>query len=136
MAVQVLTNAYAKWGSTDMSDHVRSLTLSYSAESIDDTAMGDTTRSATGGLKAWNADIEWFADEAANEPSRILFTAGVGTTATLAIKPVVSATSTANPVYTGTALCTSIEPVAGEVGAMQMLRATFVSAGALSRSTS
>ena len=135
MAVQVLTNAYCKHGSTDISDHVRSLTLSYSAESIDDTAMGDTTRSATGGLKAWNADVTFFSDEAANEPSRLLFS-GVGATATLAIKPVVSATSTANPVYTGTALCTSIEPVAGEVGAMQMLRATFVSAGALSRSTS
>jgi len=135
MAVQVLTNAYAKHGSTVMSDHVQSLTLSYSAEAIDDTAMGDTTRSATGGLKAWNADITWFADEAASEPSRILF-AAIGTAATLAIKPVSSATSTANPVYTGTALCTSIEPVAGEVGAMQMLRATFVSAGTLSRSTS
>ena len=135
MAVQVLTNCYAKHGSTDMSDHVRSLTLSYSAETQDDTAMGDTTRSATGGLKNWSADIEWYADEAANEPSRILFSA-VGGTATLAIKPVASATSTANPVYTGTALCTSIEPVAGEVGAMQMLRSTFVAAGALSRSTS
>ena len=48
MATRVLTDAFVSWAGVDLSDHVRSVTLTYSAELLDDTAMGDTAR-----LKRW-----------------------------------------------------------------------------------
>jgi hypothetical protein len=50
MASFVLTNAYVKINSVDLSDHVRSVKINYSAETPDNTAMGATTHSRLPGL--------------------------------------------------------------------------------------
>ena len=63
MASTVLTNAYVLWGTGgNLSSFCRSVTLNYEAESLDDTLMGDTTRTHIGGLKAWSADVELYED--------------------------------------------------------------------------
>lgn len=136
MATIVLTDAFVSWDGVDLSDHVRSVTLEYTAELQDDTAMGDTTRSRTGGLKDWNASIEFYQDEAASEVAQTFF-ADVGTTATLIVRPDNSdGVSATNPNYTGTGIVEGLPLVSGTVGEMHMTTVTIQAAGALSRATS
>lgn len=136
MATIVLTDAFVSWGGTDLSDHLKGGTLNYSAELLDDTAMGDTTRSRKGGLKDWSADLEFYADEASAKVQQTFF-AAVGGTATLIIRPVnTGGVGATNPNYTGTGIVESIPLVAGTVGEMHMTPIRILAAGALSRATS
>lgn len=136
MATLVLTDAFVSFASVDLSDHVRQVTLNYSAEMLDDTAMGDTTRSRKGGLKDWNASVEFYADEASAKVQATLFPK-VGTTGTLIVRPVnTGGVSATNPNYTGTGILESLPPVTGAVGDLQMAPASILAAGALSRATS
>ena len=135
MATVVLTNAFVSLSANDLSDHVQSVTLNYEAESLDVTAMSNTTRVKKGGLYNWSGSVTFFADEASTEPSAAIF-AFIGTTGTIIIRPTASAVSATNPNYTGTALYVSNDPLSGSVGEMQMTTLNFESAGALSRATS
>lgn len=131
----VLKDATVDIGGTDYSAFVRSVTLNYGAEETDDTAMGDDTRSAAGGLKEWDGEIEFFAGEGSGEPNADLFSQ-IGSTATTTIKRDSAAVAADNPEYTGTALFTGETPVEGTVGDQQMNAVSFVAAGDLSRATS
>ena len=133
MATRVLTDAYVSWHSQDLSDHVRSVTLTYNAELVDDTAMGDTTRSRAGGLKDWSCDIEFYADEASNKVQQLFF-ADLGSAQTLIVRPDNSeGVGATNPNYTGSGIADTIPLVAGAVGEMQMAPVHIVAAGALAR---
>ena len=68
MATLVYTNAYLMINGVDLSDHVKSLNLTYEAEMLDDTVMGTTgTRSNKPGLKNWSLEVEFLQDYA-HEP--------------------------------------------------------------------
>uniref|UniRef100_A0A6M3K3X1 Uncharacterized protein n=1 Tax=viral metagenome TaxID=1070528 RepID=A0A6M3K3X1_9ZZZZ len=135
MATCVLTDAYVSWHSQDLSDHVKGGTLVYEAEALDDTAMGDTTRSNAGGLKNWHADIEFYADEASNKVQQLFF-ADMGTAQTLIVRPVGgTVVGPTNPNYTGVGIPTSIPLVSGSVGEMQMAPVHIACAGTLARAT-
>jgi|DEB0MinimDraft_4_1074332.scaffolds.fasta_scaffold12878_2 hypothetical protein len=135
MATFVLTDASVTINSVDLSDHVRSVTMSYEAESVDDTNMADTTRINTGGLLNYSVEVEFSQDFAANEVDATLFSL-VGSTTTVIIKPTSSAVSSTNPSFSGTMLLTSYTPVTGTVGDLATATASFVPAGALTRATS
>lgn len=136
MAVQVLTDVFFSHGGTDLSDHVTAIRMSYNADEVETTAMGDTTHEFMGGLKNWDAEIEFNNDEAASSVMATLFSA-VGSTATIIIRPDKSdGVSSTNPNYTGTALLVSLPPIAGGVGELSKTTASYKSAGALSRATS
>ena len=126
------TNAHVSINSVDQSDHVRSATLEYTSELLDNTAMGDDTRSRVGGLKDWTLTVEFYQDFADNDLDEQLF-ALVGTTTTVAIRPVNTTASATNPEYTGTAILESAPPLGGAVGELAMITATFRSAGTLTR---
>ena len=135
MATLVLTDAYVMWHSVDLSDHVRAVTLNYSSELQDDTAMGDTTRSRAGGLLDWSADIEFYADEATSKVQQLFF-ADMGTAQTLIVRPVGgTVVGAANPNYTGVGVAESIPLVTGAVGEMQMAPVHIAAAGTLARAT-
>lgn len=136
MAVELLRDAFVEVNSVDLSDHVRQVTLEYNAEAVDKTAMGDTTRTRTGGLKDWRISVEFYADEASSKVAQTIFTL-VGSTTTVKVRPnKTSSVSATNPNYTGTALVESFVPVSGTVGEMNMSPVVFSAAGALSRATS
>jgi len=139
MATHTLTNASVKWNSVDLSDHCTAVTINYESETVDDTAFStNSTRSAAAGLLNWSVDMTFFADEAASKVNQTMFGDVGGTARTVTIKPVATATTTANPAYTGTALLTSFPPLGGTVGEMNTINARCVaaSASALTRSTS
>ena len=136
MATQVFTDAYLSVGGTDLSDHVQSVTLEYSAELQDDTAMGDTARSRKGGLKDWTVSVTFFQDRAASEVDATLFSL-VGTSVALVLQGdnnSGTATST-NPTYTGNAILAEYQPMGGDIGSMEMAPVTFNADGALTRNT-
>lgn len=135
MATFVLTDATVEIDSVDLSDHVISVDLTYEADAVEDTNMGDSTHINLGGLKNWSLSIEFSQDFASGKVDATLFSL-VGSTTTVAVKPTSSATSATNPSFGGTALLTSYNPISGSVGDKLTCTAEFGPAGDLSRSTS
>ena len=135
MAEQVLQNAFVSIDGTDLSDHVRSVTLNYSAEMQDQTAMGDDTRESIGGLKQWSMDVEFNQDYAASEVDATMFGI-VGTTVAIILRPDTGAVSATNPQFTGNGVIESYPPIGGAVGDVHTTSVTIQSAGTLARATS
>ncbi len=132
MAEVVLTNAFISIGGVDLSDHVRQITLNYSAELQDITAMSDTARARLGGLFDWSVTLEFNQDYASNEVDVTLFTL-VGTSVALIIRPDSGAKAATNPEFTGNAILESYQPVGGTVGDAHIAPVTFSGNGALAR---
>lgn len=132
MAVHKLYNASVVINSVDLSDHVKSVTVTTGAEALDDTAMGDTTRSNLGGLLTWSISVDFEQDYASAKVDATLSPL-VGTTTVVVVKADSAAVSATNPSWTGTGLLTAYQPVGGTVGDLHMTQAQFASAGTLSR---
>ena len=111
----MLNNASVTINSVDLSSYVTSVTLSQSADNLEDTAMGDTSRSYIGGLKSGTVDIEFNADFAAAKTEATIFPL-VGTSTAVVIKPVAASVSATNPSYTFNAIVTEWDTLNGSVG--------------------
>ena len=135
MAEVVFTNAYLSINAVVLSDHIRQITLNYSAEPQDITAMSDTTRQRIGGLLDWSITIEFNQDYAASEVDVTLF-AIVGTVIAIEIRPDAGAVAVTNPKYTGNALLESYQPIGGTIGEVHVAPITLTAGGALTRATS
>ncbi len=120
--------------SVDLSAHVQSVSLTYSADELDETAMGDSTHSRIGGLKDWSISVTFNQDFAASQVDATLFSI-VGTTFTVVLKPTSAAVSATNPSFTGSAHFPSYG-FGGGVGSLLQATAQFNAAGALTRATS
>lgn len=139
MATLVFTDAYVSIAATgatkDLSAWVESVSLPYSAEMLDATAMGDGTRKNQGGLKNWSCDVNFRQDFAADAPDVSLFGL-VGSAVDLVVRPVkdevVGAT---NPEYKGRGILESYQPVGNSVGELAGATVTIQSAGTLTRAT-
>lgn len=136
MATIALTNAHVSFGTAgDISSDANQVSLNYQAETLDDTAFGDDTRSSKGGLKVWDASVTVIGNFAAGEIDSKLFDL-VGTAAALAIRASATAVGASNPEYGGTALFDNYQIFGNSVGELAQCQITFKSAGDLSRSTS
>ncbi|MBN50029.1 MAG: radical SAM protein [Spongiibacteraceae bacterium] len=137
MAKEVLTDAFVEFDGNDLSDHVRSVTVNYEAEGVDDTCMGLDTRTQQGGLKSWSIEVEAANDWAASQIDSIMFPL-VGTTATIKVrKSATDSVGATNPSYQGTGLLRTYNPIGGvSVGGLATAPFTIESAGTLSRATS
>lgn len=136
MASLKFTDCFFSIGGTDLSAWVKDISLTYEAETLDETAMSATTRINKGGLLNWNASVTFKQDFAASAPDVTLFTL-VGTTSAIIIRPVAgTAVGATNPNYTGTALVKSYAPVGNGVGDLATAKLDLACAGALSRATS
>lgn len=135
MATLVLTDVSVTIAGTDLSDHVRSVTLDYNADAVEDTNMGDSTHQRIGGLKDWSVSIEFAQDYAASKVDATLFSS-VGSTVSFVGKPTSGAVSATNPSFTGTALVESYQPINGSVGELATASVSLPAAGDLARATS
>lgn len=137
MAHFVLKDAYVLLNAVDLSAHVRSVTVNYSAELVDDTTMSKVSRSRKGGLKDWSLNVEFAQDFAAAQVDATLFSL-VGTQFAVEVRPTSGARSATNPAYTGNGMLESYQPVTGSVGALAMAPITIQGADgvALARQTS
>lgn len=135
MATLVFKDAFVSINGVDLSDHVKSVTVNYSAEMLDATAMGNDTKISKGGLKNWSVEVEFHQDYATSNVDATLFPL-VGSTFTVIVRPVkATAVSATNPNYTGTGILESYSPIGGAVGELAATSITIQPAGTLSRAT-
>ena len=135
MANMVLTNAFVSINSVNLSQFVKSVSISYKSEMQDDTAMGDTARSRIGSLKDYSLSIEFFQDYAAGAVDATLFGI-VGSVVPIEVRGSAAAASATNPKYTGSAILETYQPVGGSVGDNLMAPISMSGVGALTRATS
>lgn len=123
-------------GSTTLDTYIRSMAFNHSAEELDDTAMGDDTRTSAGGLERWTIECEFNQAFGASTPDATFATA-VGTVLSLVWRHTTTATAvtTANPKYAGSGLITEYVPQAGSVGDQKTSTVSIVSAGDATRTT-
>lgn len=133
MAFIVLKDASVTINSVDLSDHVKQVTIKYSADIHEDTAMGATSKSRVAGLKDWSADIEFYQDYAANKIDATLFPLVGAASFPIHIKPASGAIAADNPDYTGNAVLPDYSPIAGSVGDLMTASVTFQGDGDLDR---
>lgn len=135
MAVFSFKDASVTVGGTDLSDHVRSVSINVSSDELDTTAMGADYRDRIGGLNDWSVSIEFNQDFAASEVDATLFPL-LGTAAALVVKPTSDAVSSTNPSYSGNVLVNDYTPLDGSVGDLATVSVSWPGAGTLSRATS
>lgn len=108
---------------------VRSYTISETGDTIEDTSMGDASRTYKAGLKTWTASVEAFWDEVDTNGQGAL---DVGSSVTLNVYP--EGSSTGDVYYTGTALVTG-KTVNATFDGMVEASFTLQGTGALSETT-
>lgn len=136
MATMVFTDCYVLINAVNISDHVKSASLSYSAAMLDDTVMTKTTKSNKPGLLEWGLEVEVLNDYAAASIDATMF-ALVGASAfAVEVRPTSGARSTSNPGYTGNAVLASYDPLSAKIGELATAKISMKCAGALSRQTS
>jgi len=132
MATQIWRNAYFYAGSKDLSAYVKSLTVNEGSETGDDTAMGDTTRSAMAGLKTCSIDVEFHQDFAATLVDATLRVLVGAAGATVSWRPDTGTKGANNPQRNCVMVLESYVPAGGAVGTVPLgATAHFVAAGDL-----
>lgn len=137
MARKVITNAVVQINGVDLSNHVESVTLTWSLTDVDVTAMGDGGKFHLAGLQDDKFTVTFWQDHAAASVGPTLDALFQGGTA-VAFKlgdggTVFSAT---NPSYSGSALAIDQTPIAGKVGDGQQNSVSFVVNGTITQGTS
>jgi hypothetical protein len=129
MSKSVLTNAYLKIGTFDASSHVESLDVNMTAEDIDLTAMGATSREHAPGLRNDSISGNFFQDFAsANLDSVVSALVGVAAGTTIVAAYNGSSISSTNPSYTMVGVLMEYHPINGQVGAANQTAFSFVPA--------
>lgn len=136
MATFHFRNASVTINTVDLSDHVRSVTLTHTADTLDETAMGDTFRNRIAGLQDWSLDVEFLSDFANAEIDHTLNALVGAAPFAVILKADAGATSATNPKWTGNVLLESYPIIDGTVGDLAVVRVRFVGAGTLTRGTS
>lgn len=129
MAKFVLTDAYVSINSVALSNRVRSVTINYSADEVEQTTMSDGTHNFLGGLKNYSVDIEFGQDFAASNVDATMFGI-VGTAVAVEIRPTSSSRSATNPGYNATMLVAEYNPIGNSIGELATATARFVPGGA------
>ena len=135
MARLVLNNAYVVLGaSSDISDHVASITLSTSFDIVETTAFGDSAKKRVAGLADNSLTLELHQDYAASSIESIIYPL-LGTAVAFEVRPVNTTVAATNPKYTGSVLVTEWTPLNGSVGELATASITWPISGAITKST-
>jgi hypothetical protein len=133
MAKYVHKDAVITLGGTALSDHANACTIEDGAEEVDATGFNPAGyREFIQGLKDASIQITFLQDYAAGSVDAVLSAlyASGGTTAVV-IKPTSATVSATNPTYTMVGRLFSYGPVAGALGDVATVEATFRHAGTL-----
>jgi hypothetical protein len=116
MPIEVLKDAAVFINAVDLSNHVESVTLSYSNDVQEATVMGDAGKRRIPGLKDWSAEISFRQDfDAASVEATIWPLLGVQTAIRIR-KSKTDAISATNPEYQGNGIIGELPLVSGSVG--------------------
>jgi hypothetical protein len=134
MARIVLTNAYVVFGSTDLSDHISSVTISSTFDIVETTAFGDTAKKRVAGLADNSVSLEFHQDYATSSVEQTIYPL-LGTAVTITAKPVNTTTSAVNPQYVFSAVVSEWTPLNGSVGELTTASVTWPISGAITKTT-
>ena len=120
-----LNAASVKIGAVDITDHVTSATLTQSADELEITSLGDSSRKYVAGLQTGTLDLEFLNDFAAANVCATLQSA-IYTTVVAKLVPGPGTTiSATNPLYTVSILINNLTPIAGAAGEMSSSSLSF-----------
>jgi hypothetical protein len=131
-----LNAASVKIGAIDITDHVTSATLTQSADELEITSLGDSSRKYVAGLQTGTLDLEFLNDFAAANVCATLQTA-IYTTVVAKLVPGPGTTiSATNPLYTVSILINNLTPIAGAAGEMSSSSLSFTCNSTIVQTTS
>lgn len=130
----VITNANVSIGGVDLSSHITKVTLSTSRAEIETTTFGNTAKRRVAGLADSSVAIDFNQDFAAAAVEATLYPL-LGSTAQVIVKPNGTATGTANPSYTFSALVTEWMPLDAQVGELAAASITWPIDGTIAKAT-
>lgn len=125
MGAFVITNAYVKVNTVDLSDHVISLEFPLETELQDETAMGDTARSFLAGLTNGTCTVNFQQDFASAKVDATLFPLLGAAAFAVALRAVNTTIASTNPEFQFNALLKSYPPISGTVGELAKAQAVF-----------
>lgn len=129
MAIVMSNNVSFVINSVDLSDHVREIKLDMSADDLDATAMGASSKTHVVGLRDDRMEITFLQDYATGKVDATLSPlVSSSTGVTVVVKPTSAAVSATNPSYTMTALLFDYSPIDAEVGQISMPEVTLLPA--------
>lgn len=135
MARIVLTNAYVLFGSTDLSDHISSVSLSSTFDIVETTAFGQTSKTRVAGLADNSVTLEFHQDYATSSVEQTIYPT-LGTAVTIAVKPANTTTTAINPQYSFSAVVSEWTPLNGAVGELATASVSWPISGAITKTTS
>jgi hypothetical protein len=136
MAVFLNNKVGVKINSIDLSDHVTSVTLNYTADELEVTAMGDTAHKFVKGLESGTLTVSFLNDTAASNVLATLNGAFGTTVAAKLIQEKATAVGATNPLYTFDILVNNLTPINGGVGDIGTQDITFTLNSAVTVSNS
>lgn len=139
MAIVMSNNVSAVINSVDLSDHISEITLNMSAEDLDATAMGATSKAHAVGLRDDSIEITFLQDYASAKVDATLAPLVSSSTGfSIVVKPVATTVSSTNPSYTMTGLLFDYTPIDATVGEISKPKVKFLPApgSAIVRATS
>jgi hypothetical protein len=130
----VITNANVSIGGVDLSSHITKVTLSTTRAEIETTTFGNTAVRRVAGLADSSVAIDFNQDFAAATVEATLYPL-IGSTAAIVVKPNGTATGTANPAYSFSALITEWMPIDAQIGELSSASVTFPIDGTIAKAT-
>jgi hypothetical protein len=134
MARLVLTNASVVFGSTDLSDHIASVTLNSTFDIVETTAFGNTAKTRVAGLADNSVTFEFHQDYATSSVEQTIYPL-LGTAVSVVAKPVAGTTTSVNPQYQFSTLVSEWTPLNGSVGELATASVTWPISGAITKTT-
>ncbi len=133
MAKFVLKSPQVTINAVDLSDHVESVTVNYSAEIKEQTSSSDATKTKLPGLLDWSMDVAFRQDFAAGSVDATLFPLVGAAAFAVTTRATSAAKAATNPSYEGNALLATYPPMGGKVGDLATTTIKLEGSGALSR---
>jgi hypothetical protein len=129
MAIVMSNNVSVTINAVDLSANVREIKIDMSAEDLDATAMGASSRAHAVGLRDDRMEITFLQDYAAAKVDATLAPLVSSSTGfTIVVKPTTAGVSATNPSYTMTALLFDYSPIDATVGEISMPEVVFLPA--------
>jgi hypothetical protein len=109
-----------------LTDHCSAATLTLTAEALENTAFGQTSRTFTAGLYSNELTLTLFQSYGATEVETML-NSMFGVASTIVVSPAGATESASNPEYTLTGCyLATVTPILAAVGELSVVEATFM----------
>jgi hypothetical protein len=132
MARLVLTNALVTFASTDLSDHIASVTLNTAFDIIETTSFGNIAKTRVAGLQDNSVSFEFHQDYASGSVESTIYPL-LGTAVACEVRPVNAAVSASNPRYNFSVLISEWQSLSAAVGSLTTASVTWPISGPITK---